>query len=131
MTDHTNLINDLRTHAMFDYTTIGNEAADALEYQAKLIEQFGGISKDAMEQCFALTKERDQLRAEVERLKLAAKPALAAMRDASVECQTFHHAKKDQHKIGGDCAPMTRWEVAYSQLESALSADAAPTKEQT
>ena len=38
------------------------EAADRIEYQDKLIEQFGGISKDAMEQCFALTKEVEQLK---------------------------------------------------------------------
>ena len=82
-----------------------------------------------------MQQEIDALRtrlAEVEknaaRMSIAAKAALFAMDSAEVECQNFHHNKKDQHPIGKDCAPMTRWEVAYSALEDALMVE---IKEQT
>ena len=117
------------------------EAADRIEYQDKLIEQFGGISKDAMEQCFALTKERDQLRAEVERLK-----GLIALKDTTI---TFNQTtiltlqarltalESDKEVLLGHMDTINRCsnDPAIFNLSKVVierfAAGAAPTKEQT
>jgi hypothetical protein len=66
--------------------------------------------------------ERDALMEKVDALTIAAKPALAAMNSINVNCENFHHRKKDQHEPGAECKPRLRYLVAFSALEKAIAA---------
>ena len=60
--------------------------------------------------------------------------ALEAMESVTVECNNFHHPKKDQNHHWAKCPPIVRWDKAITAIKEALaqhdSVQAKPEPEQ-
>ena len=48
------------------------------------------------------------------------KLALEAMESVTVECNNFHHPKKDQNHHWAKCPPVGRWDKAITAIKEAL-----------
>ena len=51
----------------------------------------------------------------------ALKLALEAMESVTVECNNFHHPKKDQNHHWAKCPPVARWDKAITAIKEALA----------
>ena len=51
----------------------------------------------------------------------ALKLALEAMESVTVECNNFHHPKKDQNHHWAKCQPVARWDKAITAIKEALA----------
>jgi len=51
----------------------------------------------------------------------ALKLALEAMESVTVECNNFHHPKKDQNHDWAKCPPVARWDKAITAIKEALA----------
>ena len=51
----------------------------------------------------------------------ALKLALEAMESVTVECNNFHHPKKDQNHHWAKCPPVVRWDRAITAIKEALA----------
>ena len=51
----------------------------------------------------------------------ALKLALEAMESVTVECNNFHHPKKDQNHDWAKCPPVVRWDKAIIAIKEALA----------
>ena len=51
----------------------------------------------------------------------ALKLALEAMESVTVECNNFHHPKKDQNHHWAKCPPVGRWDKAITAIKEALA----------
>ena len=51
----------------------------------------------------------------------ALKLALEAMESVTVECNNFHHPKKDQNHPWAKCPPVVRWDKAITAIKEALA----------
>jgi hypothetical protein len=50
----------------------------------------------------------------------ALKLALEAMESVTVECNNFHHPKKDQNHHWAKCPPVAKWDKAITAIKEAL-----------
>lgn len=94
---------------------------ELLDQRFDLMEQGAEYRKCADDAAMAHKVERDGLMVKVDALTRAMKPALAAMNSISVNCENFHHRKKDQHEPGAECKPRRRYLVAFRALEKAIA----------
>ena len=49
------------------------------------------------------------------------KLALEAMESVTVECNNFHHPKRDQNHHWAKCPPVVRWDKAIAAIKEALA----------
>jgi hypothetical protein len=61
------------------------------------------------EELTAMTKQRDDWK--------ACATAIVAARPMGMECDDFHHSKKDLHECGQACRPLQRWDAALAAFE--------------
>ena len=51
----------------------------------------------------------------------ALRMALEAMESVTVECNNFHHPKRDQNHHWAKCPPVVRWDKALTAIKKALT----------
>ena len=51
----------------------------------------------------------------------ALRMALEAMESVTVECNNFHHPKRDQNHHWAKCPPVVRWDKAITAIKEALA----------
>ena len=56
----------------------------------------------------------------------ALRMALEAMESVTVECNNFHHPKRDQNHHWAKCPPVVRWDKAITAIKEALAQEQEP-----
>jgi len=96
-----------------DRALSAEQQRDELQLERDNYKSVAEAHSGAFQECIRLREKRDELLAALKRLWLSCPTGL--------ECNSFHHAKRDQHDFNQECGPAAEYLAAIEQANATIA----------